>query len=473
MRLFGFPNKRLDVWITLLLVGAIAVTRVLAFPASIWEQDEAYFGCAVVNFDVTAFHPHPPWFPLWIGLGKLVHTVVEDPTLALRIVSLAASVWVLFPLVALFALWLRRDLAVAAAVLYLFTPAVLFLGDRAFSGPLATAFFVCTLALWLRAEGSTRGAAAGSVVAGLCLLTRPHLFPAVAAVVVYRVVVSKSWAEKVLVVAPMTMALMFAFGLVMLDAGGVQPLWQALGEHAKYHFGALADADLAYSSSGLARAFLVPGASLAWMGMVFLGLVGVGRLWKLYRGAVVVALLALGPVAVTVYGFSYAGNVRYVLPIVALGSGFATLGIALLLKRLAIPTVAAICVFIFVAAWPALREYRHVKSPSVRGVEATLKEAGRMGAVIVADDTLAAFFDYERALKVIPNTVLYASQIGTETVPPPAWATVAVFDAGHGQFVEDAELVASYACQNWWLSRLSQGRYLDITVASGARVGQD
>jgi hypothetical protein len=149
------------------------------------------------------------------------------------------------------------------------------------------------------------------------------------------------------------------------------------------------------------------------------------------------------------------------------------LGVALLLKRLAIPTVAAVCVLTFVAAWPALREYRHVKSPSVRGVEAALKEAGRMGAVIVADDTLAAFFDYQRARKIIPNTVLYASQIGTETVPPPAWATVAVFDAGHGQFVEDATTVASYACQNWWLARLSQGRYLDITVASGARVCQD
>ena len=69
----------------------------MAFPASIWEQDEAYFGCGVLRFEPLANHPHPPWFPLWIGIGKLLNVLVGEPTLALQIASLAASVWVLFP----------------------------------------------------------------------------------------------------------------------------------------------------------------------------------------------------------------------------------------------------------------------------------------------------------------------------------------------------------------------------------------
>ena len=470
--LFGLSSRHRDVWATALLVAVIVISRVFAFPASIWEQDEAYFGCAVLNFDVTANHPHPPWFPLWIALGKLVHVVVEEPTLALQIISFAASLWVVFPLVALFALWLRRDLAVAAAVLYIFTPVTLLLSGRAFSGPLATALLVCVLAFWLRADGGSRGAAAGSLVAGLCLLTRPHLFPSIAAVLGYRMFVSRSSIERFFVVAPLMMAVLMAFGAVAIDAGGAWPLWQALEQHAEYHFGKLAGVELTFSDSGLARAFLRPEFALAWIGLVFLGLGGLHRYRRQFRGAVVVALLGLGPLVVTVYKFSYAGNVRYTLPIIALGSGFAVLGMVFLVRKLALPTVAVICVVIFVAAWPALKEYRRIESPPVRAVDSALKEAVRRGAVIVADGTLASFFEYERLRNGIPSTVLFAYQIGTETIPPPVWATVAVYDAGHGRYVERAEQTSRFTCQSWWLSRLSQGRFLDMTVASGAATRQ-
>jgi hypothetical protein len=143
-----------------------------------------------------------------------------------------------------------------------------------------------------------------------------------------------------------------------------------------------------------------------------------------------------------------------------------------LVRKLAVPTVAVICVVIFVAAWPALKEYRRIESPPVRAVEFALKEAGRRGAVIVADGTLASFFEYERLRNGIPFTVLFAYQIGTETIPPPVWATVAVYDAGHGRYVERAEQTSRFTCQSWWLSRLSQGRFIDITVASGATTQQ-
>jgi 4-amino-4-deoxy-L-arabinose transferase-like glycosyltransferase len=397
-----------------------------------------------------------------------MYLVVGDPTFALQIVSFLASLWVVFPLVALFSLWLRRDLAIAAAVLYLFTPATLILGCRAFTGPLATALLACALAFWLRHEGGSRNAAAGSVVAGLCLLTRPHFFPAIVAVMGYRVFISRSSRERLLVVAPTIIVVTMAFGAVAVDAGGVRHLWQALEQHAGYHFGQLAGAELAFSDSALARAFLKPGFALVWIALVIFGLGGALRHRRLFRSGTVVAFLGLGPLVITVHGFSYAGNVRYALPIVALGSGIAMVGTAILTRKMASPAVAVICVAVFVAAWPALGEYRRVESPPVRALDFALAEAGQRGAVIVADESLAAFFDYERSRNGIPFTVLFAFQICTETVPPPAWATVAIFDAGHGQYVERAEETSRFACQRWWLSRLSQGRFIDLTVASGA-----
>ncbi len=466
--LFGLSNRRLDVGATILLLAVIVFSRTVAFPASIWEQDEAYFAAAVVDFDATANHPHPPWFPLWIGLGKVVHLMVDDPARALQIVSWAASLWVIFPLTALFNLWLRRDLAIAGSLLYLFTPSTLFLSSRAFSGPLATALLAASLAFWLRNDGGARGGATGSIMAGCCLLVRPHLVPAVAAIAVYRMVISKSRRERLSVSVPLAALVLGGFALVAIDAGGLGPLQQAMTEHRQYHFGSLAGATLQYSEMGLARAFLLPALAVLWSGLVILGFALLFRQRTNLPAGVVAAFFGLLPIVVAVAGFSYAGNVRYFLPIVALGSGFAVLGMAALCKGWTTLFVTALCLMSFVAAQPALGEYRRFESPAVQGVSMAMHEAGQRGAVIVADRTLAAFFDYQRSRADIPFTVLFDSQIGSETIAPPPFLTVAVFDAVNGDFVADAESMVSFEVGEWWLSRLSQGRFLRITVASGA-----
>jgi hypothetical protein len=465
-RLFGLSNRRRDVWATALLVVVLAASRLAAFPASIWEQDEAYFGCAVIEFDVSAHHPHPPWFPLWVALGKAVHVVVEEPTRALQIASLTASLWAVFPLTALFSLWMRRELAVAAAALYLFSPATIFLSGRAFSGPTATALLACALAYWLRGVGDARGAAVGSLVAGLSALTRPHLLPSIVAVLAYRVYASKSARERLLVILPLAVAGAIGIGAVAVDAGGLTPLWHSIEEHGGYHFGALARADLPLSDSGLSRFFLEPELALIWTGLTLLGLWHVIRHRR--REAIVTGLFGLAPLLVAIHAITYAGNVRYWVPVVALGSGFAALGMAVLARKRALPIIAILCAGTFALAWPALREYRRDESPPIRALEATLDEAGQRGAVIVADGTLASFFEYQRLKQSIPNTVLYSSQIGVETVPPPAWISVAIFDRGHGGFVERSESAEVFTSEHRWLSRLSQGRYLEITVATGA-----
>ena len=99
-----------------------------------------------------------------------------------------------------------------------------------------------------------------------------------------------------------------------------------------------------------------------------------------------------------------------------------------------------------------------------------MEEARRSGAVIVIDRTLVSFVEYERLRRGIPFTVLKDSQIGTDTLPPPQWATVAVHDAGHGGFVADARVFQVFPCKDRWLRRLSQGRFLEITVASEAQI---
>ena len=82
----SFGNRRAVVTLVVLL-SVVLLSRVLLFPASVWEQDEAYFAAAVVEVDVADSRPHAPFFPLWIGLGKVLFLMGVPPADALQFVS--------------------------------------------------------------------------------------------------------------------------------------------------------------------------------------------------------------------------------------------------------------------------------------------------------------------------------------------------------------------------------------------------
>ena len=470
LHLFGWRNNRADVAASIILLLVLATSRFAAFPASIWEQDEAYFGCGVIQFDVTANHPHPPGFPLWMVLGKATSTVVDQPTRGLRVVSACASVYIVFPLLSLWCIWLRRELALAATLLYLFNPAAWVLSGRAFSEPLATLLIILTLAYWLdRAPNSAKNTI-GSIAAGLCLLTRAHSVIPLAPVILYQVMRSTTPRQRFAVVTPLLVLVTAGYGAVLISAGGAGPLLEATAQHGGYHFGELAKADLGFGESGIARAFLVPVAALVWL---VAAMIGVAVSWIQRRecpGLWPLFLLAVVPFLFLVYGLSWAGNVRYALPLVALGWGFAVVGVHRLVGRWCVLLLGLSLIGLVVPIAPELGAYRAVASPPVRALENCLVEARRRGAVIVTDRRLASFFEYERLRHGIPVTVLHDSQIGVDTPPPPPWLTVAIFDGTGGLFVGRASTTKTFRCEQRWLRRLSQDRFLDITVATNAEI---
>src|SRR6266498_3794574 len=60
------------------LTVLVALTRFLALSKSIWDWDEALFCLALRDYNVVFHHPHPPGFPLFVGVAKLVRLVVRD-----------------------------------------------------------------------------------------------------------------------------------------------------------------------------------------------------------------------------------------------------------------------------------------------------------------------------------------------------------------------------------------------------------
>ena len=78
--------------------GAVAAARLLTLPRSLWECDEILFVKGVEQFDPLHHQPHPPGYPLLIGLGKLLNLVFHDPftsLVALSVISSLVGYWAL------------------------------------------------------------------------------------------------------------------------------------------------------------------------------------------------------------------------------------------------------------------------------------------------------------------------------------------------------------------------------------------
>jgi hypothetical protein len=121
----------------------VLVVRLLTAPLTLWEYDEVLFAQAVLNFDPANNHPHPPGYPLYVGLGKVAALITGEPFSALVALSILASVIGFIALRRAFVWYLGEEgLATAAALIFHLSAAMLVHGPLPMSDPVAI-MFVC------------------------------------------------------------------------------------------------------------------------------------------------------------------------------------------------------------------------------------------------------------------------------------------------------------------------------------------
>lgn len=259
----GDRGGRWPSWAPWLLAGLVALSRLLLLPDGPWEQDEAIFAAGVLDFSVTAHRPHPPGFPGWIALGKLVLPLVGDPLLALRLLSCAASVCMFV----LGAVCLRRfvaaEIAWAAAAAHAFVPGVWFHAPRAFASTPALALLV--LAIWLWSRPEPRRVALGFAVVAAAVLVRPQLL-LVAGVILAAAIWYRRGMRRAVSVGLVGAASLVGIAVLVMvvDTGGLDPLLSATTEHLRRNervarrFGGLDDIGIVRALGGV-----VPTVSVA------------------------------------------------------------------------------------------------------------------------------------------------------------------------------------------------------------------
>jgi len=461
-------GRRLGLALTIIIFAVVCMSRAAVFPASIWEQDEAYFAAAVVEIDISDSSPHPPFFPLWIGLGKVLHLSGFEPASSLQVASAVLGSWMFLPLVVLWSRFMRPALATAAAALGLAVPGVWLLSGRAFSGTAATAFLVMALACWTRADPGRRWVAAGSLAAGLAVLIRPHfgLVVAVLMLVMLARFPRRQWLALIAPAVGVTIAGATAF---VIAAGGSSAVTAALSRHAALHFGALPTAGRGLLDSGLVQVLGHPIAAVAWCGLAIWG-ASVALRSTAQRGASLPVIAALISVLVLVFGLSNPGHPRYAVPLVILSCGFVVIGIDRVLSERWVPVaVAAAVVGAAVVVLPAATTYRRVESPPLRALAHADWLATQRECVVVVDRSLHSFVLYREATGASSAPTIFDHLLEQGTSPPPPVSrAVMVFDGDHGELLIASESQQTFTCRQEVLRRLAQDRFLDVTVADGA-----
>ncbi|HEV7767944.1 MAG TPA: glycosyltransferase family 39 protein [Thermoanaerobaculia bacterium] len=154
-----------------------AATRFLALARSVWDWDEALFTMAMRDYAVTLHHPHPPGFPVFIAIGRVVRLVIGDDFRALQAVNLVAAMLVC-PAIYLFAreLRLRFETCVIAAALFAFFPNVWFFGGGAFSDVPSIVLVLFAVTFLLRGARDRKAYWFGTLLLALAIGIRPQNF---------------------------------------------------------------------------------------------------------------------------------------------------------------------------------------------------------------------------------------------------------------------------------------------------------
>jgi hypothetical protein len=387
----------------LLPVAAVAVAFVAAhlpfLPPSLEDIDSINFALGLRHFDPALHQPHPPGYPLYIGLGHVSLAALSwlVPSLPdLRVEAVALAVWSLAggALAIVAAAMFYRALearfpdeaarvspmvALGAAALLAVSPLFSISGVRPLSDTPGLALALLAQALIVRGLASPWWLVAGAFVAGLsggirvqsALLTVPLLVGVLIAA-------RHTWTHRAFaVVAALAGGLSWGLPLLVLS-GGLQAYLRALGSQAGEDF-AWVDMLWAHPTPRLLALALYRTFALSWgdprLGLIVTALAAVGVLVALARarGMLGVLCLAFVPYAMFHLLLQETVTIRYALPLVPAIVWLATLALQLA-GRVAVLLWTAVAVSSVIVSVPTAIDYGQQAHPAFRAIVDMISE---------------------------------------------------------------------------------------------------
>lgn len=390
----------------LLGLAAVAAARLLTLPRSLWEWDEVLFIRGIVDFDPLHHSPHPPGYPLLIGLGKAMTWIIGDPFTSLVALGVISSCIGFVALAAAFRSFSGSDRAgVIGALLFCFSPAMLVYGPLALSDAPALMFLSLALAAagrLIETGGRMPPAAALGVFASAAIGCRPQLSLAVLPMLAVALALARGRRAWGVALGSFT-ALSLAWFLPLLAAvGGPEGFLPFLSKQAGFVVEYDANASRAgMSGMDVAKRFIAHPWGDRWLSLPVLALAAAGvavAAARRFRTALPLAVLSCIELTFALSVMNAQDAVRYALPGL-LGIAFAAgVGADALARSLRLPAAAYALAALFAAgavryAAPVLEVRTRTPSPPVQAIE-WARENLPPQTVFLMEPVMAAYVDH-------------------------------------------------------------------------------
>ena len=137
--------QRVDILIPLLLSILIVITRIPFVSKYLYEWDSVNYALGFENFNILNHQPHPPGYILYIGLGKVLNMLFNDPNNTMIFISILFSILTVILIYFLAKEMFSRKIAIIASLLLVFNPLFWYYGEIATIYP-SEAFFATLIA---------------------------------------------------------------------------------------------------------------------------------------------------------------------------------------------------------------------------------------------------------------------------------------------------------------------------------------
>lgn len=393
------------------LWGVVALTRLLALSRSALDWDEELFAEGVRNYNVAEHHPHPPGYPLFIALAKLLRLCMHSDFRSLQAVATIAGA-LLFGALFYLGRELRCSFAVSlgGALLTSVMPTVWYYGGTALSDLPALTASAFAAALLLRAARSPGRWLPAMILVAVTAAIRPQSLFVLAAAAAISIAAAQPWKQMMTAIA--TGAAIVAVIYVAAAFASDDPPYGFLREiGGTSRYVAVQDSfQNVYRPPlrTLAASFLIHPMSGGYGGLVLFALslgvaiegmvrrrVEIAVLLSLFLPTALISWMMLDPTAVNRYALTY-------VPMYGL---LAAVGIATIARSLhrfhesaprwfAATTTAALTLWLALWTWPALQVVRSGDSPPVEAMRWVRRNVPQVGPQVYVQSALMQHAGY-------------------------------------------------------------------------------
>ena len=142
-----YSSKKVDIIVSAVLTILILITRIPFVSKYLYEWDSVNYALGFEKFDIVHHQPHPPGYIFYIGLGRAVNAVFNDPNTTMVFISIMFSIITVILIYFLAKQMFSRQFAIIASLLLVFNPLFWYYGEISTIYP--TQAFLATIVAYL------------------------------------------------------------------------------------------------------------------------------------------------------------------------------------------------------------------------------------------------------------------------------------------------------------------------------------